>query len=162
MKKKQLTFEYEVHNDTSSLDDDSSSLINVARLGLSNAYAPYSEFPVSCALQLDNGEVIVGTNQENAAYPSGLCAERVAVFYAKSKYPESSVLKMAIVTGHEELASPVAPCGACRQVLLEYQVNQANPMELMLTARKGIVCKMSDIRGLLPLHFSKEDLKKPL
>ncbi|MGB1032935.1 MAG: cytidine deaminase, partial [Flavobacteriales bacterium] len=138
------------------------ALIERARQGLANAYAPYSDFPVSCALQLDNGEIVVGTNQENAAYPSGLCAERVAVFYAKSQFPKSAIIKMAIVTGHQQLDVPVAPCGACRQVLLEYQVNQENPMVLLLTARKGTVYTLSDIRGLLPLHFSKVDLKKPL
>jgi len=162
MKKKQLSFEYEVHDDINSLSSSDAQLVERARLGLANSYAPYSEFPVSCALELDNGEIVVGTNQENAAYPSGLCAERVAIFYAKSQFPQSSVLKMAIVTGHQELDVPVAPCGACRQVLLEYQVNQENPMFLLLTARKGTVYTLSDIRGLLPLHFSKEDLKKPL
>jgi cytidine deaminase len=158
--KKIIQFEVEVHKSDEDLEGENRSLLNAARSALSRAYAPYSDFQVAAAVRLSNGVIIEGTNQENAAYPSGLCAERVALFYAKSQYPNEQITSVAIVTNHEELSSPVAPCGACRQVILEYQMNQKDPLKFLLSARKGTVYTLSDARSLLPLHFSKEDLKK--
>lgn len=160
MIKKTITFDLEVHEDDVSMSTEDQALLSSARSALDRAYAPYSNFRVAAAVKLSNGEVIEGTNQENAAYPSGLCAERVALFAAKSRYPDAAVESIAIVTHHEELSSPVAPCGACRQVILEYQTNQKPPIHFLLSARKGTVYTLSDARSLLPLHFSKEDLKK--
>lgn len=158
--KKIIQFEVEVHKSDEDLEGENRSLLNAARSALSRAYAPYSDFQVAAAVRMSNGVIIEGTNQENAAYPSGLCAERVALFYAKSQYPDEQITSLAIVTNHDELSSPVAPCGACRQVILEYQMNQKDPLKFLLSARKGIVYTLSDARSLLPLHFSKEDLKK--
>lgn len=160
MIKKTITFDLEVHEDDSSMSMEDQALLSSARSALERAYAPYSNFRVAAAVKLSNGEVVEGTNQENAAYPSGLCAERVALFAAKSLYPDAAVESIAIVTHHEELSSPVAPCGACRQVILEYQTNQKPAIHFLLSARKGTVYTLSDARSLLPLHFSKEDLKK--
>jgi len=160
MIKKTIRFDLEVHQDDSSMSTEDQALLSSARRALDRAYAPYSNFRVAAAVKLSNGEVVEGTNQENAAYPSGLCAERVALFAAKSRYPDSAVESIAIVTHHEELSSPVAPCGACRQVILEYQTNQISAIRFLLSARKGTVYTLSDARSLLPLHFSKEDLKK--
>ncbi len=158
--KKIIQLEVEVHESDRDLDHGDRTLLGNARDALSRAYAPYSEFHVAAAVELSDGTVVEGTNQENAAYPSGLCAERVALFFAKSRFPDEEVLSIAIVTNHEELSSPVAPCGACRQVILEYQMNQKQPIKFLLSARKGTVYTLSDARSLLPLHFSKEDLKK--
>lgn len=160
MIKKTITFDLEVHEDDASMSTEDQALLSSARSALERAYAPYSNFRVAAAVKLANGEVVEGTNQENAAYPSGLCAERVALFAAKSRYPDAGVESIAIVTHHEELSSPVAPCGACRQVILEYQTNQKTAIRFLLSARKGTVYTLSDARSLLPLHFSKEDLKK--
>lgn len=160
MRKRTISFDLEVHEDDVSMNTKDQVLLSKARSALERAYAPYSNFRVAAAVRLNNGEVVEGTNQENAAYPSGLCAERVALFAAKSLYPDAAVESIAIVTHHEELISPVAPCGACRQVILEYQTNQQPAIRFLLSARKGTVYTLSDARSLLPLHFSKEDLKK--
>jgi cytidine deaminase len=118
------------------------------------AYAPYSKFNVGAAVLLDNGETICGSNQENAAYPSGLCAERVALFYANSRYPEAAIRAIAIhssVGGHAN-PDPVYPCGDCRQVLLECENRFGQPVKVIMgsAGRIQIVHRISD---LLPLSF---------
>lgn len=124
------------------------------------AYAPYSNFTVGCALLLANGEIITGNNQENAAYPSGLCAERVAIFAAGSQYPGVAVLKLAITASPEDdsFHKPVPPCGACRQSIAEYENNQENDIELYFMGATGKVLKSDSLRDLLPLVFDKNYL----
>lgn len=124
------------------------------------AYAPYSNFTVGCALLLDNGVIVTGNNQENAAYPSGLCAERVAIFYAGSQYPGAAILKMAITASPKDdsFHKPVPPCGACRQSIAEYENNQKNPIELFFMGAAGKVMKSNSISDLLPLIFDKNYL----
>lgn len=125
-----------------------------------NAYAPYSKFKVGAALLLDNGEVVVGSNQENAAYPSGLCAERVAIFYAGAKYPGAKIIKMAITAGATESVTekPIPPCGACRQSIFEYEFKQETPIEIFFMGETGEVYKSDSIQNLLPLTFDKNFL----
>ncbi len=124
------------------------------------AYAPYSNFTVGCALLLDNGVIVTGNNQENAAYPSGLCAERVAIFYAGAQYPGAAILKMAITASPKDdsFHKPVPPCGACRQSIAEYENNQKNPIELFFMGAAGKVMKSNSISDLLPLIFDKNYL----
>lgn len=129
-------------------------LLNKAKEVRKNAYAKYSNFKVGAAILLDDGTIVVGSNQENAAYPSGLCAERVAIFSAAANYPFSKIIKIAVVAGKdEENTEPVAPCGACRQVLLEYEVKQKQPIVFLFSGVKGKVIKLSTCRDLLPFSF---------
>ncbi|MDR6846247.1 cytidine deaminase [Flavobacterium granuli] len=125
-----------------------------------NAYAPYSKFRVGAALLLDNGEIIVGSNQENAAYPSGLCAERVAIFYAGAIYPEATILKMAITAASDnnnnKTTTPVPPCGACRQSIAEYEIRQDTPIEIYYMGETGSIHQSASLKNLLPFMFEKK------
>lgn len=125
-----------------------------------NAYAPYSQFFVGAAILLDNGEIITGSNQENASYPSGLCAERTAVYYAGAKYPNSKLLKMAITAASQKQKtdSPIPPCGACRQALAEYEVKQDESIEIYFMGETGKIIKSESLANLLPLVFDKSAL----
>ena len=136
----------------SDLPKDSQILIAKAKANLDNAYAPYSKFKVSAAVLLENGQIILGTNQENSAFPSGLCAERVALFYASAGFPDLSILKIGIVatTAH----SMLRPCGGCLQVLAEYQSRQELPIEIIMESSDGTVQVASSVDMLLPFTFS--------
>ncbi len=125
-----------------------------------NAYAPYSNFYVGTALLLDNGEIITGNNQENASYPSGLCAERTAIYYAGAQYPKAKVLRMAICAGSKNKvnSTPIPPCGACRQAIAEYEIKQNEPIEIYFTGETGKVVKSDSLSNLLPLVFDKSVL----
>lgn len=124
------------------------------------AYAPYSNFNVGAALLLDNDEIITGNNQENASYPSGLCAERTAIYYAGSQYPNAKVLKMAITAGakDKDTSDPIPPCGACRQAIAEYEVKQDAPIEIYFMGKTGKVVMSNSLANLLPLIFDKSAL----
>jgi cytidine deaminase len=125
-----------------------------------NAYAPYSQFRVGAALLLDNGKVILGSNQENAAYPSGLCAERVAIFQAGAVYPTAKILKMAITAASDtnKTTSPIPPCGSCRQSIAEYEIRQETPIEIYFMGEEGAVYKSDSLKNLLPFMFDKKFL----
>ncbi|MFW9597538.1 MAG: cytidine deaminase [Paludibacter sp.] len=137
------------------------TLVNKAKEQVLKAYAPYSGFHVGAALMLANGEVFAGSNQENAAYPSGLCAERVAMFYANAQYPNVPVKAIAIAayTAEQFLSSPITPCGACRQVLLESEMRFDNDIEVILYGTDEIYI-LKNIRQLMPLCFEKSSLNK--
>lgn len=137
------------------------TLVNKAKEQVLKAYAPYSGFHVGAALMLANGEVFAGSNQENAAYPSGLCAERVAMFYANAQYPNVPVKAIAIAayTAEQFLSSPITPCGACRQVLLESEMRFDNDIEVILYGTDEIFI-LKNIRQLMPLCFEKSSLNK--
>ena len=137
------------------------TLVNKAKDQVAKAYAPYSGFHVGAALMLANGEVFAGSNQENAAYPSGLCAERVAMFYANAQYPNVPVKAIAIAayTAEQFLSSPITPCGACRQVLLESEMRFDNDIEVILYGTDEIYI-LKNIRQLMPLCFEKSSLNK--
>jgi len=147
---------------TSSLSAEDTELIQVANEALEKSYSPYSKFRVAAAIRMANGEILTGSNQENAAYPSGLCAERVALFAAKHRWPDVDVSTMAIAASSDigQLNEPVSPCGACRQVLLEYELNQTIPMRLLLCGEKGDVALIPSSKSLLPLYFNKEFLNQ--
>lgn len=130
-------------------------LVEQARQATFRSYAPYSRFRVGAAILLSNGEVITGANQENAAYPSGTCAERSACYYAHARYPEARFLKVAIAargTDGEFVDEPAAPCGACRQALLEYETLVGAPVEILLAGRDKIYV-LESVKSTLPLAF---------
>lgn len=124
------------------------------------AYAPYSNFTVGVAILLDNGIVIQGSNQENAAYPSGLCAERVAIFYAGANYPNAKIIKMFISASpqNRDLEEPIPPCGSCRQSIAEYEWKQNTPIAIYFMGAKGNIYKSDSLKNLLPLVFDKNYL----
>ncbi len=130
-------------------------LVEQARQATFRSYAPYSRFRVGAAILLSNGEVITGANQDNAAYPSGTCAERSACYYAHARYPEAKFLKIAIAargTDGEFVDEPAAPCGACRQALLEYETLAGAPVEVLLAGRDKIYV-LESVKSTLPLAF---------
>ena len=149
--------EYEVNT---QLPKEINSLITEARAAAKNAYAPYSGFRVGAAVLLGNGVVVTGNNQENAAYPSGLCAERTALFYASAQYPKIPVTAIAISTiNRTATPSDIAkPCGACRQVIAEYEDIAGKPIQIILDSTDKILV-LNGIDNLLPLRFKKEDVK---
>jgi len=134
-------------------------LVRQAQDALAGSYSPYSGFKVGAAVLLENGKTFTASNQENAAYPSGLCAERVAVFYANAQCPDVPVTAIAIAayTGSDYLELPITPCGACRQVLLETEMRSAQPMDVILYGKKEIVL-FRGAEKLLPLRFDKDSL----
>lgn len=135
------------------LTEKEQQLVQAAKDATKNAYAPYSNFHVGAAALLDDEQIVIGNNQENAAYPSGLCAERVAIFHVGANYPEKKVLQMAIVAQPADKDFIEAyPCGGCRQVLLEYQNKQKTPIELLMVQPNDQVLKVNADQ-LLPFGF---------
>ncbi|WOD44414.1 cytidine deaminase [Hwangdonia lutea] len=149
-----------VFEDLSEVPKDVITLMNKAIEAREKAYAPYSKFNVGAAILLDNNEIIIGNNQENASYPSGLCAERTAIYYAGAKYPEAKIIRMAITAGSKKnkTTSPIPPCGACRQAIVEYEVKQHYPIEIYFMGETGKVVKSDSLANLLPLVFDKSVL----
>jgi len=162
MKIRNINIQIEEFESKESLDKREVELLEKAQEAIKGSYAPYSEFRVGVALLLDNGEIIQGSNQENAAYPSGLCAERVAIFHAKSKYPNLKVKSIAITASSDNFVtrSPITPCGACRQVIAETESRQNDKIRIIMKGQKGIVQAVNGIENLLPLMFKEEQLKK--
>lgn len=149
-----------VFNGIPDLPLEIQSLMNQAIETRKNAYAPYSRFRVGAAILLDNGKIVLGSNQENAAYPSGLCAERVAIFQAGAIYPDAKIVKLAITAASDTnpTLSPIPPCGACRQSIAEYEFKQETPIEIYFMGESGEVYKSNSINNLLPLSFDKTSL----
>src|SRR5436190_9558685 len=139
MKEKKFEFEYEVYDDISQLTEEDAWLLREARSVTEQAYAPYSKFHVGAVAMLENGEVVAGTNQENASYPVGICAERVLLGTAATLHPDVAVRSMAISYNSDELKSdhPISPCGMCRQALLEYETRLKKPIRLILGGMEG-------------------------
>ncbi|MDR2585848.1 MAG: cytidine deaminase [Prevotellaceae bacterium] len=136
------------------LDFSDRDLLSSALQAASGAYAPYSHFQVGAAVRLSNGTVVTGNNQENAAYPSGLCAERTALFFAQSQYPNLAVVAIAItaISNGAQTSDPVYPCGACRQVMLEAQKRGGEPLRIVMGGSQKIYI-VKRIEDLLPLAF---------
>ncbi len=155
MRQLNLQIPIEVYDSLLEMSDLEQDLLRAAKTGLQHAYAPYSGFQVSAALLVENGALIVGANQENAAYPMCLCAERVALGAAHAQYPGLSIKKMAITVRHQQkpVTRPAAPCGACRQVLCETEFRFGSPIELILQGETGEIFKFHSAKDLLPLSF---------
>lgn len=140
----------------SELNPEDRRLLDLARAATARAYAPYSHFSVGAAILLDNGEIVTGANQENAAFPSGTCAERTACYYAHATYPDAAFVRIAISaigTDNAPLSSPIAPCGACRQALLEYEKLSGHDVPVILDSDSHIFI-LPSVKSLLPLSFS--------
>ena len=136
-------------------------LIDAAKQATSNAYAPYSQFHVGAALLLENGQIITGNNQENAAYPSGLCAERTAVFYANAQFPDQKIEAMAVAAFYngEFTRDLISPCGSCRQVLLEVESRYNTSVKILLYNKSDEVYVAESMSSLMPLSFTKKALE---
>ena len=154
MANKEIKIAYQEFNSLEELNPQEQQLARAAIEATEFSYAPYSNFNVGAAVMYEDGEIIKGSNQENAAYPSGICAERTALFYAGAAHPEKSIIKIAIAAGqHGTLVSePVTPCGACRQVMAQYQTKGGRPMEVILIGSSKI-WKFAKVNDLLPLIF---------
>jgi cytidine deaminase len=155
MKKLSLTIDYLEYDSIDELTAEDKSLMQQAHEAGKSAYAPYSNFSVGAAVLLENGVVVKGSNQENAAYPTGLCAERVAVFSAGSNYPGVAIKTIAITakSSRIKVESPVTPCGDCRQAISEYEVLYNKPIRFLLMGETGKVLELKNVGSLLPLRF---------
>jgi cytidine deaminase len=141
--------------DEADLTPEEARLLKQAKEATYRSYSPYSRFSVGAAALLEDGTIVEGSNQENAAYPSGLCAERTAVFYAKSRYPDKAVVLLCVVardTSGQFTDRPIPPCGACCQVLMETESRQTIPLRVMLYGRQGTYF-IDTVKNLLPIHF---------
>ncbi|MFV8360040.1 cytidine deaminase [Flavobacterium sp. LS1P3] len=160
MKEITITTQFKAFDSIQELPNDIQDLMTQAVEVRKNAYAPYSKFRVGAAIFLDNGKTVLGSNQENAAYPSGLCAERVAIFYAGAMYPEAKILKMAITAASDsnQTTAPIPPCGSCRQSIAEYEIKQETPIEIYFMGEIGAIYKSESLKNLLPFMFDKKFL----
>lgn len=160
MKKIQLKSEFTVFENINELENIELNLMRKAIEARNNAYAPYSNFNVGVAILLNNDIIILGNNQENAAYPSGLCAERVAIYSAGANYPNTTILKIAITASSsiKHVDKPIAPCGSCRQSIAEYEIKQESPIEIIFMGETGKILKTESLKSLLPLSFDKSFL----
>lgn len=155
MKKQKIEIQLEVFETISELPKDIQELMNKAQQARENAYAPYSLFKVGAAILMASGEITIGSNQENAAYPSGLCAERVAIFHTGALFPGEKITAMAITARslNKSLSEPIAPCGACRQSMAEYEQKQKSPIAIYFMGETGKIVKVASVMDLLPLGF---------
>ena len=151
---KEIKIKFHEYKSLSELTAEDRQLAESAIDAMKGSYAPYSHFNVGAAVRLSNGVIVQGANQENAAFPSGLCAERTAMFAAGANYPDKDMLSIAIAGGvMGRLAkSPATPCGACRQVMAQYQTKGGKPMSVIMVG-DGIIWKFDSVDGILPLIF---------
>lgn len=150
----------QIYDTLDDLPEHVQKLFSSAHDARLRAYAPYSKFMVGAALLLENGEIITGNNQENASYPSGICAERTALFYASSQFPDQKIITMAVVAGSlvHPTTQPIPPCGGCRQVISEYEVTQSQSIEIYFSGENGPVARSHSLENLLPFVFDRKVL----
>ena len=160
MKEIQIETKLSVFESFEELSQSEKDWMNQAIEIRKKAYAPYSKFLVGAAIVLDNGMVLQGSNQENAAYPSGLCAERVVIFYAGANYPNNKIIKLFIsaTPSDRDSENPIPPCGSCRQSIAEYEIKQDLPIEIYFMGAKGAIYKSDSLKNLLPFMFDKSNL----
>jgi cytidine deaminase len=160
MKENKFEFQYEVYDGIGELNEEDAWLLTEARTVTEQAYAPYSKFYVGAVAILENGEVVAGTNQENASYPVGICAERVLLGSIATLHPKVAVKSIAISYNSEEVKSdhPISPCGMCRQALLEYETRTSKPIRLILSGQEGKVFIIKTSSYLLPFAFTSNEL----
>lgn len=160
MKEQRFEFSFAIYDGIDELNEADRHLLNEARRSIKNAYAPYSNFFVGAAAKLSNGEIVRGSNQENASYPVGTCAERVLLGTASSLYPNEPIETMAISYQSKTVKSdhPISPCGMCRQALLEFEERMIKPIRLILGGMEGKIYVIKSVSQLLPLAFTKEEL----
>ena len=155
MKKRTVVCELEEYDAPSNLPAYEADLLSNAITARKNSYAPYSKFNVGAAVLLEGGEVVLGNNQENACYPSGLCAERVALYAAAANYPGKRILGIAISAASQlhKVNRPVGPCGNCRQSIMEYEVKQQTPIFLIMQGAEGAILKSNSLQNIMPISF---------
>lgn len=160
MKKVELSTEVFVYEDINELTEREQEVLQEAKNALSKSYAPYSEFLVGAAVLLENGEIISGANQENAAYPTCICAERTTLSAASSIYPNVPPILMAVVVKNlnKVQENPAAPCGECRQYIFEVESRFQNEIPIIMQAQSEKIYKVHSAHELLPLAFTKSDL----
>jgi cytidine deaminase len=161
MKEKKFEFNYTVYDNIDELPGEQKDLLKEAREVTEHAYAPYSRFQVGAVAKLSNGEVVKSSNQENASFPVGLCAERVLLATVSSLYPKTAIKSIAISYKSPEQKSdhPISPCGVCRQALQEYEGRINQPVQLILGGIEGPVYVIDSASRLLPLAFTSEELR---
>ena len=157
--KESFTFNYQLFSNWTDLPEQEQRLVDKAYEAMENAYAPYSEFKVGACALMDDGSFILGNNQENAAFRSGICAERVALFYAGANFPNKKVLTLCIVAKGELMPASqlLSPCGGCRQVMLESENRQKQPMRVILVNQDGRTMVLDSVIQLLPFGFGRID-----
>ncbi|MBC7914799.1 MAG: cytidine deaminase [Pyrinomonadaceae bacterium] len=162
MIKKEFTIAIDVFNSIEELQEKDKLLCEAAVNALNNSHSPYSNFKVGAAIRLQSGHVLYGSNQENVAYPSGLCAERVALFHAGANYPDDAVESIAITaqTNSFEILNPITPCGSCLQVLAEYEKKQKASITVLMYCINGQIWKGRGIETFLPFLFFEDKLAK--
>ncbi|OIO99521.1 MAG: cytidine deaminase [Bacteroidetes bacterium CG2_30_33_31] len=162
MHKREIKIEFLEYESSENLPDVEKDLLKQAKNAASKAYAPYSHFHVGSAVLLKNGKIFLGNNQENAAYPSGLCAERVALFSASARYPGVDILAIAITATSKETSinEPITPCGACRQVMIEYENMAKGNIKIIMSGERGKVLVSETVKNLIPLSFDGNHLIK--
>ena len=162
MKNIKLQISFLEYDNPDELNLTDKKLLEYAKTAIGSAYAPYSGYKVGAAVELENGVIVTGSNQENVAFPSGLCAERVAVFAAAAQYPGILIKSIAITSFADgfEVKAPVTPCGACRQVIAEYESKQTQKIRIILRGEKGKIYLIEGTENLLPLMFQADQLKK--
>lgn len=162
MPRKTYSFNYEWLNDETEMNADDRALLVEAKKATVNAYAPYSHFHVAAAARLNNGKIVAATNQENASYPVGICAERTLMGTLSSLFPNEPIDTMAVTYVNHNSGigdKPITPCGLCRQSLLEYEQRLGQPMKLILAGPTGPVMILKSAGALLPFGFGPDDLK---
>lgn len=157
-KEQQRTLQYRVYEGSDLLGKDDRRLFEEARKALLSSYSPYSGFPVGAALLLDDGSIVQASNQENAAYPSSICAERVAAWKAASERPDREFVALALTVERKSHTKPVSPCGGCRQVLSEYEERSSNPIRVLFPGGDGRIIEVERVRDLLPFPFEPASL----
>jgi len=164
MKELRIVSLFRQYDSPEELPAEDKNLLMMAREAAKSAYAPYSQFYVGAAVLLENGVIVKGNNQENAAYPSGLCAERVAIFSAGANYPGVAVKAIAITAFSNEfkITDPVGPCGGCRQSMIEYENRYGKDIRVLLMNDDGNVIVTDTLKSYLPLVFSAESLKRKI
>lgn len=156
----EIKFTLRVFANTTELSQEDAALFSAAKNALNDSYSPYSGFKVAAAVLLQNGKTLTGTNQENAAFPVGICAEGTVLSACSALHPDVGIKKIAITvkSSSHTIKQPVAPCGICRQRLLEYESRFSSPIEILMMGEEGEVYSVASVKDILPLHFSKEVL----
>ncbi len=161
MKQYEIKINLQEYQSVEDFTDEEQTVIKSALETKDKAYAKYSHFKVGAAVLLENGEIITGNNQENAAFPSGLCAERVALFYANAQFPDVPISLLVVAAGQNDVLTyePATPCGACRQVMLETELRFDKPIKIIMVGQNKIFV-LNSVKELLPLSFNPDLLSE--
>jgi cytidine deaminase len=160
MKQQEIKVTLKTYEAESELSQEAINLLNKAKEASKLAYAPYSKFQVGATLSLSNNETVSGSNQENASYPVGICAERVALSNLAMQHPNTVVKSIAIYVNNDAKHAPAAPCGMCRQALYEQETRQQHPIKILLKGNRNDIVEIASVKDILPLGFSGGDLNE--